>query len=160
VSFSATRLGTTAGFTIARPPGWESVVSGHEVKLEGPRGAYVEIDLTRHVKSDMVAEADYRKVLQSSDFPGYKRIYGPPNQPPKKFIQPETIHQTLGALWEFDWVTGGNVQVREDVLLFNLDKQSYTIYTAGPAGKHDDDWNTTTLRTVSTMLRTFKPVPS
>ena len=159
-SFSAARLRTTAGFSIARPPGWESVVSGHEVKLEGPGGGYVEIDLTKHVKSDMVAEAEYRKVLQSSDFPGYQRIYSPPNQPPKKFIQPETIHQTLGALWEFDWVTGGNVQMREDVLLFNLDKQSYTIYTAGPAGKNDNDWNTTTLRTVSTILPTFKPVPS
>jgi hypothetical protein len=159
-SFSAARLGTTAGFTIGRPPGWKSVVSGHEVKLEGPDGAYVEIDLTKHVKSDMVAEAEYLKVLQSSDFPGYQRIYSPPNQPPKKFIQPETIHQTLGALWEFDWVTGGNVQMRADVLLFNLDKQSYTIYTGGQAGKNDNDWNRTTLGTVSTVLRTFKPLPS
>jgi hypothetical protein len=99
-------------------------------------------------------------VRQSSDFPGYQRIYSPPNQPPKKFIQPETIHQTLGALWEFDWVAGSKIQMRADVLLFNLDKQSYTIYAGGPAGKNDNDWNTTTLGTVSTMLRTFKPVPS
>jgi serine/threonine protein kinase len=159
-SFSAGQLGTIAGFTIGRPPGWKSVVSGHVVKLEGPDGGYVEIDLTKHVKSDMVAEAEYRKVRQSSDFPGYQRIYSPPNQPQKKFIQPETIHQTLGALWEFDWVTGGNVQMRADVLLFNLDNQSYTIYTGGQAGKNDNDWNKTTLGTVSTVLRTFKPVPA
>jgi serine/threonine protein kinase len=159
-SYSAAKLGTTTGFAIARPPGWQSTQSGQKVKLEGPSGSYVEVDLTQHVKSDLVAEADRLKVLLSFDFPRYQRIYSPPDQPPKEFVQPATIHQTLGALWEFDWVTASSVQMREDVLLFNLGQQSYTIYTAGPAGTHDDDWNRTTLGTVSTILRTFKPVPS
>lgn len=159
-SFSAARMGTTAGFTIARPPGWQSVPSEHAVELEGPDGSYVEIDLAAHVKSDMVSEAEYLKVLRGSDFPGYQRIFSPRNQPLKKFIQPETIHQTLGALWEFDWVAASNVQLREDVLLFTLDRQSYTIYTAGQAGKNDNDWNRSTLGTVSSILRTFTPVTS
>jgi tRNA A-37 threonylcarbamoyl transferase component Bud32 len=159
-SFSAAQLGTTAGFSIARPPGWQSVRSGQQVTLAGPDGTNVEIDLTKHVKSDMVAEANYLKVLHGSDFPGYRRIYGPPNQPLKKFILPEAIHQTLGGLWEFDWATGGNVQMREDVLLFNLDQQSYTIYSAGPAGTNDNEWNTKSLGTVSTILGTFEPVLS
>jgi eukaryotic-like serine/threonine-protein kinase len=159
-SYSAARLGTTAGFAIARPPGWQSVQSGQKVKLKGLNGSYLEVDLTRHVKSDMVAEAERLKALLSFGFPRYQRIYSPPNQSLKKFVQPAAIHQTLGALWEFDWVTDSNIQMREDVLLFDLDQQSYTIYAAGPAGTHDDDWNRTTLGTVSTILRTFKPVPS
>jgi tRNA A-37 threonylcarbamoyl transferase component Bud32 len=159
-SYSAANLGTTAGFAIARPPGWQSVKSGQKVKLKGPNGSYLEVDLTRHVKSDMVAEAERLKALPSFDFPRYQRIYSPPNQSLKKFVQPTAIHQTLGALWEFDWVTDSNIRMRENVLLFNLDQQSYTIYTAGPAGTNDDDWNRTTLGAVSTILRTFKPVPS
>jgi hypothetical protein len=159
-SFSAAQLGTMAGFTIASPPGWQSVPTGQKVTLEGPDGSYVEIDLTRHATSDMVAEAEYLKGARRADFPGYQRIYSPPGQPRKKLIQPVTIQQTLGALWEFDWVTPGNVQLREDVLLFDLDQQSYTIYAAGPAGQHDNEWNLGTLGTVSAILRTFTPVPS
>jgi serine/threonine protein kinase len=159
-SFSAAQLGTAAGFTIAAPPGWQSVPSEQDVKLEGPDGSFVEIDLSRHAKSDMVSEAEYLTMLRRPDFPGYQRIYSPQNQPLKKFIQPVTIRQTPGALWEFDWVTESSVQLREDVLLFALGRQSYTIYTAGPAGRHDNDWNLGTLGTVSTILRTFNPVLS
>jgi len=158
--FSPAQLGTTAGFSIASPPGWRSARSGQQVTLTGPDGSSVEIDLTQHVKSDMVAEAEYLKVARGSDFPGYQRIYGPPGQPQKKFFQPEAIRQTLGALWEFDWVTSGHVQMREDVLLFDLDQQPYTIYAAGPAGPHDNTWNAESLGTVSKILGTFAPVLS
>lgn len=153
-NFFAAQLGTAAGFTIAWPQGWQSIRTGKKVSLNAPDGVTsVEIDLTKHVKSNMTSEAKYREKLDRAAglFPGYKPIYGKNDQ----MFQLENIKGTAGALWEFDWVAVGGVLMREDVLLFALGKQAYTIYMTGPAGPHDDNWNRVTLPTVGTMLTTF-----
>ena len=153
-NFFAAQLDTAAGFTIAWPQAWQSILTGKKVSLNAPDGmTSVEIDLTKHIKSNMMSEASYLEKQDRAEglFPGYTAIYGKPGQ----MFQLENIRGTAGALWEFDWVTGGNVQMREDVLLFDLGQQSYTIYMTGPAGPHDDDWNNDTLPTVGAMLSTF-----
>ncbi len=146
-------MGTTAGFTIAWPQGWQSIRTGKKVSLNSPDGiTSVEIDLTKHVKSNMTSEAKHLEKQDRAEglFPGYKPIYGKHDQ----MFQLENIKGTAGALWEFDWVAG-EVPVREDVLLFALGQQSYTVYMTGPAGPHDDKWNKDTLPTVGAMLSTF-----
>jgi serine/threonine protein kinase len=153
-NFFAAQMGTAAGFTIAWPQGWQSIRTGKEVSLHAPDGiTSVEIDLTKHVKSNMTAEGEYLEKRDRAEglFPGYTPIYGKPRQ----MFQPENIRGTAGALWEFDWVAVGDVPMREDVLLFGLGQQSYTIYMTGPAGPHDSNWNKVTLPTVGAMLSTF-----
>ena len=119
---------------------------------------YVEIDLTKHVLSSMVAEAQYLAAQdRSSVYHGYQRIYGSSDQPQKPYIQAEPILQTAGALWQFDWVQNG-VKMRVDELLFDLGQQSYTITMTAPAGSDDRNWNGHVIATVATMLRTFRPL--
>jgi eukaryotic-like serine/threonine-protein kinase len=146
-SHSAASMGTAAGFSIGLPPGWQdSGPMARYVTLTGPGGkTYVEIDLTRHVKSDMVAEARY---LERTNF------YSGTSQ---LLIHSEPILGTSGAIWRFDWVRNGT-QMRMDVLLFNLGSQSYTIYANGPAGAGDDEWNHVILPTVMHMLSTFTSI--
>lgn len=90
---------------------------GQETYQYTPDGGatYLEIDLSRHVMSDMVAEADYLRRQYQPDYPGYQPIYGQG----KKYVLAENILQTPGALWQFDWVDQ-SVKMRVDVLLFNL----------------------------------------
>jgi serine/threonine protein kinase len=160
----ATVAGATAGFSIDTPQNWLMHAMGQQTYQYTPAGpddgvTYVEIDLAEDTKSNMVSEAEYlaapdrRKVL----YPGYERIYGSHGQ--KKYIQPEIIRGTSGALWEFDYVSNGTT-MRMDVLLFTLENQSYTIYTTGPAGRDDRNWNSNILMIVDKMLPTFKQLPA
>jgi hypothetical protein len=157
-NFFAAQLGTKAGFTIGWPQGWSWSLQGQEVSLKDGMESVV-IDLSTHVKSNMVAEAEYLAAHDHADYPGYQRIYGGSGQPLKKFFQAENILETRGALWEFDWADNG-VPMRMDVLLFNLGPQSYTIYMTGPAGPYDGEWNKRTLPIVSAMLHSFDNLPA
>jgi len=150
-NFFAAQLGTKAGFTIDVPPTWTFSVTGKTVTLTDGTTT-MEIDLTQHVKPDMVSEAEYLAGQDRAQFPGYQRVYG---KPLKKYFLKENIRETPGALWQFDWVTASQVQMREDALLFTLAGQSYTIYMSGPAGPHDNTWNNDSLGTVTNMLPTF-----
>jgi hypothetical protein len=151
--------GKTSGYSIDTPPGWQAYVMGQQTYQYTPNGGvtYVEIDLTRHVKSSMVAEAQYLSGQDRAEFPHYQPIHSPTGQPRKKYIQPENIRQTAGALWQFDWVNK-RVKMRVDVLLFNLGQQSYTITMTAPAGTDDGNWNNRVLPIVAIMLHTFRPV--
>ena len=161
----ATVAGATAGFSIDTPQNWLMNAMGQQTYQYTPEGpddgvTYVEIDLAKDTKSDMVSEAEY---LAEPDrvkalYPGYERIYGTHGQAQKKYIQPEIIRGTQGALWEFDYMSNGTT-MRMDVLLFTLDNQSYTIYVTGPAGLNDSHWNQHILKIVDAILPTFEPVP-
>jgi hypothetical protein len=155
----AVAAGTTAGFTIGIPARWHpDQIARQQTRLTAPDGvSYMEIDLTKPTKSDMVAEAEYIRgqSLAKGDFPGYQ-------QPS---LQPEPIRGTLGAFWRFDWVnpkTG--LKMRVDDLMFTLQTkdgpQSYTIFMTAPAGPDDREWNTETLPIVTGMLHTFNPFPA
>src|SRR6202043_1588691 len=88
-TFSAAGLGTAAGFSIDMPESWHAENQmGHKIYLDAPGGTtYVEFDLTAHVKSNMVAEADYLR--SQHNYPGY--IAGKPA------IAAEPILGTVGA---------------------------------------------------------------
>ena len=157
----ATVAGATAGFSIDTPQNWLMNAMGQQTYQYTPEGpddgvTYVEVDLTKDTKSNMVSEAEYlaAPVRVKALYPGYERISGSE----KKYIQPEIIRRTLGALWEFDYVSNGTT-MRMDVLLFMLDDQSYTIYATGPAGSGDSHWNDHVLKIVDAILPTFEPVP-
>jgi eukaryotic-like serine/threonine-protein kinase len=162
---TASVAGATAGFSIDTPQNWLMNAMGQQTYQYTPTGSddgvtYVEIDLTKDTKSNMVSEAEY---LATPDrvkalYPHYERIYGTHGQAQKKYIQAEIIRGSSGALWEFDYVSNGTT-MRMDVLLFTLDNQSYTIYTTGPAGPDDSDWNQHVLKIVDAILPTFEPVP-
>jgi len=156
----ASRAGKTAGFSIDIPQRWQLQLMGQQTYEYTPdKGVtYVEIDLTKHVLSSMVAEAQYLAAQdRSSVYHGYQRIYGSSDQPQKPYIQAEPILQTAGALWQFDWVQNG-VKMRVDELLFDLGQQSYTITMTAPAGSDDRNWNGHVIATVATMLHTFRPL--
>jgi eukaryotic-like serine/threonine-protein kinase len=161
----ASVAGATAGFSIDTPKNWQMNTMGQQTYQYTPEGpddgvTYVEIDLTKDTKSNMVSEAAY---LSTPDrvkalYRGYERIYGAHGQAQKKYIQPEIIRGTSGALWEFDYMSN-RTTMRMDVLLFTLDNQSYTIYLTGPAGSDDSYWNQRILETIDAILPTFEPVP-
>jgi serine/threonine protein kinase len=146
---------SSRGFAIGIPSGWQAQAMGQQTYQYSPEGGvtYLEIDLSRHVTSSMVAEAEYLKAADRDLYPGYQPINGPR----KKDIQRENILQTDGAVWQFDWVNKG-VRMRVDVLLFNLGHQSYTITMTGPAGPSDANWNNNILGTMTKMLRTFRSI--
>lgn len=150
-TFSAAGLGTAAGFSFGMPESWHvENQMGQKIYLDAPGGTtYVEFDLTAHVKSNMVAEADYLR--SQRDYPGYVAK--------SAFIGAEPILGTAGAFWRFDW-TGSAGRMRMDVLLFTLGSQSYTIYANGLAGPGDSNWNNKLLGIVNKMLHTFKPLPA
>lgn len=150
-TFSAAGLGTRAGFSIDMPESWHvENQMGHKIYLSAPGGTtYVEFDLTAHVKSNMVAEADYLR--SQREYPGYLSKGA--------LIGAEPILGTVGAFWRFDW-RGGAGRMRMDVLLFTLKSQSYTIYANGLAGPKDTNWNNNILPIVNTMLHTFKQLPA
>ena len=150
-TFSAAGLGTAAGFSIDMPGSWHAENQmGQKIYLGAPGGTtYVEFDLTAHVKSNMVAEADYLR--SQGGYPGYVAKTAS--------IAAEPILGTVGAFWRFDW-RGSGGQTRMDVLLFTLGSQSYTIYANGLAGPGDSNWNNNILGTVTKMLHTFKQLPA
>jgi hypothetical protein len=151
--------GTTAGFTMDVPPGWRvAQQTPKRIFFNAPDGVTdVEVDLTTHGTSDMVAEAQSIKqqTLAQNKFPGYKEIE----------LGPENVRGTRGALWRFDWTnpkTG--VQMRVDDLLFILSTpngpQSYAIYLTAPEGTGTGTWNGTYLPIMSQMLQTFTTATS
>lgn len=157
VTVPAPSGGSSRGFRIGLPPGWRGSFMGQELYQYTPNGGltYLEIDLSKHFSDNMVAEATRLAAQHNAVYPGYQRIYGQG----KKYVQPEDMLQTAGALWQFDWLSATadqTVEMRVDELLFNLGQQSYTITMTGPAGSFDANWNTNILPIMTNMLHTFR----
>jgi hypothetical protein len=146
--------GTSGGFTIGVPAGWQITQEKLATHLNAPAGArYMDIDLTPHKYTDMVAEAEYieRNAVAEGHFPGYHRIS----------IKAVTVRGTPGAFWAFTWVRPNGVTMRVDDLLFILRTpavaQSYAIYFTAP---NADFGHNGGLPLFQQMLRTFEPVNS
>jgi hypothetical protein len=147
--------GTSAGFSIAVPPGWTEQRSGKATYFNAPGGGWLmKIDLTAHTYPNMLTEAKYieSQVVAKGKFPQYKRVS----------LSAVPIRGTNGAFWQFTWVNSGNVQTRSDDILFvkptPTGSQSYAIYFRAPTP--GNDWNTKYLPVFKKMLRTFQSVPS
>jgi eukaryotic-like serine/threonine-protein kinase len=144
--------GTTAGFTIGVPPGWQVVRKGLATYFYAPDGVrYMDIDLTAHVYQSMTNEARYIETHARAKgrFPGYKRLG----------IKGVTIRGSAGAFWNFTWDNQRNGTMHVDDLLFigqtKDGPQSYAIYYTAL----DRTWSSA-LKTFDRMLRTFEPLPS
>ncbi|HWG01869.1 MAG TPA: serine/threonine-protein kinase [Trebonia sp.] len=144
--------GTTAGFSIGLPPGWQVVRHADATFLEAPDGVrYLEVDLAAHHFQNMVTEARYieKTALVKGSFPGYRLIS----------IKPEEIRGTAGSFWAFTWKRGNGLVMRVDDLLFTLPTsagpQSYAVYFTAPASESGMSQRLTFF---DKLLRTFQPV--
>ena len=146
-------FGTAAGFSIGVPSGWSPRQRQLATFLDAPDGVrYLEIDLTKHDRTDMVAEAEYieRSGIEQGHLPGYHRIS----------LQTATIRGSTGAFWAFNWVNRYGITMRADDLLFETPTtagpQSYALEFAAPAADFRNDARPRFDR----ILRTFHPLTS
>ncbi len=154
-TFTPTQTGTTDGFTISYPGSWKvKQQSGtpQRVFIDAPDGvSNVEVDLTAHTKSNMVAEAQYLKsqTLAQGSFPGYKQVR----------LSAEDVRGTPGAIWAFYYTNSAGTMMKAEDILFILrtknGPQSYAILATSP----NKIWQSTMLPRVQDMLKTFQPNP-
>ena len=150
--------GTPAGFTMAVPPGWQvGQQTPQRIFFNAPDGvSNVEVDLTTHTTSDMVAEA--RSIKQQTQARASSRTTRRSSSAPRS---PRDAGRTV-ALRLDDPKTGTTLRV--DDMLFILQTangpQSYAIYMTAPEGNATGSWNATILPIISQMLQSFTPTTS
>jgi hypothetical protein len=109
----------------------------------------VDVDLTPHKYTDMMAEAQYveEQAVTQGHFPGYHLVG----------MRTVNIRGTAGAFWSFTWTRPNGVTMRVEDLLFTTDSQSYAIYMTAPSATFGASGGQPLF---SQMLRTFQPVLS
>jgi hypothetical protein len=141
---------TTAGFSIDVPPGWGVQHGGKATHFTGPKGLFMNIDLTAHTYSDMVAEATYIERQSMPSHPGYTRVH----------LQGVPIRGTHGAFWQYTWTPAGSVKLLADDILFikptPAGTQSYAIEIKG----YNSGWGQRWLPMFKQILSTFQTVPA
>jgi hypothetical protein len=147
----ATTTGTTAGFGMAVPSGWQTSRSGLITYVKNPSGiGFMEVDLTPHTFSSDMAEAHWlqAKTLSEHKFPGYRRIS----------LRPTEIAGSAGAVWTFSWVEQGVGRVVAQDYLFSLPAsgttQSYAVYASAPRAY----WSQTAQQATE-AIQSFQPLP-
>jgi tRNA A-37 threonylcarbamoyl transferase component Bud32 len=148
---SAKTLGTNAGFKLAIPDGWNAYPKGAGVLFEAPgNDTFLQVDLTPHTKSSMLAEARYLAELtqRQGKFPGYS----------DQSIRPVNIRNSAGAAWGFTWQDSTLGRIRALDLMYNArtsaGQQSFALYMSSP-----DAAFTGTLATFTGEMRTFHSAP-
>ena len=117
---------------------------------QAPGGrTFLEIDLTPHTKTDMLAEANYLVQItqQQHKFPGYQVVS----------IRRASIRGGSGAAWEFTWQSAAGTIRALDLLYIAstpAGQQSYALYMSAPAAT----WNSH-LAAFDEEMHTFQPVP-
>jgi eukaryotic-like serine/threonine-protein kinase len=150
-SQSAATTGTSAGFQMAVPSGWQPSQSGLTTYVKNPSGVgFLEVDLTPHTFANDMAEAHWlqTKTLSQGKFPGYRRIA----------IRPVEVAGTSGAIWTFSWVEQGTGRVVAQDYLFNLPvdgtTQSYAVYASAPRAY----WSQTS-QALAEAVQSFRSAP-
>ncbi len=146
---SAKTLGTNAGFKLAIPDGWNAYPKGGGVLFEAPgNDTFLQVDLTPHTKSSMLAEARYLAELEQGKFPGYQN----------QSIRPVNIRNSAGAAWSFTWQDSTLGRIRALDLMYNArtsaGQQSFALYMSSPNAAF-----TGNLATFTGEMRTFQAVP-
>ena len=130
VQVSGATAGTTAGFSMKVPVGWQPAQRGPTTVFSGPGGAAViqvtpaVFDAPRPVGEARLLEA---VALRRGTFPGYQRIT----------LHAAGFHGHPGAVWEFTWqpAAGPRAEVRE--AMFRLatpgGTQAYLVQESAPA---------------------------
>ncbi|HEY4850361.1 MAG TPA: hypothetical protein VII22_06170, partial [Streptosporangiaceae bacterium] len=145
----AAGTGTTAGFTMAVPNGWQASTRGLTTDVADPVGhVSMQVDLTPFEAATAPGEANLleEQALTDGSLPGYRRVA----------LHPLLFHGRLGAAWEYTWQEPGIG--RADVLdvLFTergrTGRQAYKIQVSTPmAGR------TASHAIFEEALRTFSP---
>jgi hypothetical protein len=145
----AAGTGTTAGFTMAVPNGWQASTRGLITDVADPVGhVSMQVDLTPFEAATAPGEASLlaEQALTDGSLPGYRRAA----------LRPLLFHGRLGAAWEYTWQEPGIG--RADVLdvLFTergrTGRQAYKIQVSTPtAGR------TASHAVFEEALRTFSP---
>jgi hypothetical protein len=148
---SAAATGTNAGFKLAIPDSWQVYSKGSGYLFEAPgNDTFLQVDLTPHTKSSMVAEARYLASLtqKQGKFPGYQ----------DQSVRPVNIRNSPGAAWGFTWQDPTLGRVRALDLMYiartSAGQQSFALYMSSP----DPAFNGN-LATFTEEMRTFQPVP-
>lgn len=148
---TAAAAGTNAGFTLAIPDSWQVSNRGSGYYFEAPGGdTFLQVDLTPHTKSPMVAEAKYLALLtqKQGKFPDYAG----------QSIRAADIRNTPGAAWSFTWQdpTLGRVRALDLMYIANTPAgdQSFALYMSAPSAAFSGS-----LATFTEEMRTFRPVP-
>jgi eukaryotic-like serine/threonine-protein kinase len=141
--------GTKAGFSIDLPPGWTEQRNGYATFFYGPGNEFVDVDLTTHVHSNMVAEAKYIEQGSLPSHPGYHRWR----------LDREPVLGTNGAFWKYTYFNSAGVKLQANDILFikptPAGDQSYAIEFR----TSDAAWDATVPRWEK-ILRTFKTDPA
>jgi hypothetical protein len=146
---TAAQLGTKAGFSIDLPPGWKEQPDGYATDFTGPGQKFIDIDLTTHHYSDMLAEARYIEQGSMPNHPGYQRIR----------LDREPVRGTNGAFWKFTYYSAAGIKLQVNDILFikptSAGAQSYAIEFR----TRDATWNDT-VPLWKEIMRTFQVVPA
>jgi hypothetical protein len=138
-----------AGFTIDLPPGWKKLRQGLANDFAGPRGLFLEVDLTPHKHQNMPQEAQYIAGQAAPNFIGYRLLH----------LEPVPVRSTKGALWQFKRTLSGVLVTADDILFIEptpAGNQSYAVYIRGPAS----GWGDTYLPIFDRILPTFQTLPA
>ena len=148
---SAKTLGTDAGFKLAIPDGWNAYPKGDGVLFEAPgNDTFLQVDLTPHTKSSMLAEARYLAILtqRQGKFPGYQ----------DQSIRAVNIRNSAGAAWSFTWQDPTLGRIRALDLMYvartSAGPQSFALYMSSPNAAFNGN-----LATFAGEIRTFRSVP-
>jgi serine/threonine protein kinase len=149
-SLSPASSGTSAGFRLAVPDGWNATTKGLATYVRDPAGAgFMEVDLTRHNLPGALAEARWleARTISLGKLPGYRRIS----------LRAAQVSGSAGAVWSFTWQEAGVGRVFAQDYLFDVatgsGSQSYAVYASAPAAS----WRQT-VRMLAQAIRTFQPL--
>jgi tRNA A-37 threonylcarbamoyl transferase component Bud32 len=152
VSLSASELHSTAGFSVALPPGWKESRDSLATNFNGPGNLLLTIDLTPQPSTNMLTAAGQleKDEVAAGRFPGYKR----------QNLEAVPVRNTHGAFWKFHWQESGKPQYTADDILFRKQtpagEQDYALYIRSPTST----FGSTALPLFDQILRTFQTVPA
>ncbi len=125
----AAGTGTTAGFTMAVPNGWQASTRGLITDVADPVGhVSMQVDLTPFEAATAPGEASLleEQALTDGSLPGYRRVA----------LRPLLFHGRLGAAWEYTWQEPGIGRVDVLDVLFTergrTGRQAYKIQVSTP----------------------------
>jgi eukaryotic-like serine/threonine-protein kinase len=154
VTLSSSDLGSTAGFSVDLPPGWQVNRKNTATDFTAPRGDLLfEVDVTPQLGTNMLAVAttlEHERVDVAHAFPGYKRLN----------LQEVPVRNTAGAVWKFSWTPANGPGLVADDILFRKQTsagwQDYAVYIRSP----QSTFSGTSLPLFDRILRTFQTVPA
>jgi hypothetical protein len=148
---TAASLGTTAGFVIAVPEGWQARVQGQAVALEPPAGGGgIEVSLAPFTAVQPTGQArqEQAAAIAGGQYPGYRLTA----------IEPAEFRGRAAAAWRFTWRSGALSRTTVLTLLVTLPTsagpQPYALSVSAPTL-----YFPAARKVFDTAVTTFRPLP-